>query len=129
MAPEARSGTFLEFRNRSLYPDVVNPYDLAVFAIAFAGACGGFLWWNALPARIFMGDVSALGIGAALAVSGVSILLYYGIAHLSALTLGTQEGRPPRPVMILGLLGCVVVAAALVGVWLGELLPGPSHGA
>ena len=59
---------FLEFRNRSLYPDVVNPYDLAVFAIAFAGACGGFLWWNAAPARIFMGDVGALGLGAALAM-------------------------------------------------------------
>ena len=63
---------FLEFRNRSLYPDVVNPYDLAVFAIAFAGACGGFLWWNAAPARIFMGDVGALGLGAALAMMALT---------------------------------------------------------
>ncbi len=47
---------------------MVNPYDLAIFAVAFAGACVGFLWWNAAPAQIFMGDVGALAIGAALAL-------------------------------------------------------------
>ena len=47
---------------------VVNPLDLAVLAAAFAGACGGFLWFNAAPARIFMGDVGALAIGTALAL-------------------------------------------------------------
>ena len=36
---------------------VRDPLDLAVLAAAFAGACGGFLWWNASPAKIFMGDV------------------------------------------------------------------------
>mgnify|MGYP003343753161 FL=1 len=59
---------FLGFRNGTLYPELVNPYDLAVFAVAFAGACAGFLWWNAAPARIFMGDVGALGLGSALAL-------------------------------------------------------------
>ena len=34
--------------------------------------CGGFLWWNAAPARIFMGDVGALGIGAALGMMAVA---------------------------------------------------------
>ena len=48
----------------------VNPLDLAVLAAAFAGACGGFLWFNAAPARIFMGDVGALGIGTALGTAG-----------------------------------------------------------
>jgi len=56
------------FRNPEIYSAVVNPLDLAVLAAAFAGACGGFLWWNAAPARIFMGDVGALGLGAALAL-------------------------------------------------------------
>lgn len=56
------------FRNPDIYSAVVNPLDLAAVAIAFAGACGGFLWYNAAPARIFMGDVGALGIGAALAL-------------------------------------------------------------
>ena len=47
---------------------VVNPLDLAVLAAAFAGACMGFLWFNAAPARIIMGDVGALGLGAALSL-------------------------------------------------------------
>jgi len=56
------------FRNDDIYAAMVNPLDMAVIAAAFAGACGGFLWFNAAPARIFMGDVGALGIGAALSL-------------------------------------------------------------
>ena len=41
--------------------------DLALVAIAMAGACVGFLWWNAAPARIFMGDTGSLAIGTGLA--------------------------------------------------------------
>ena len=53
------------FRNPDVYAEVVNPLDMGVFAAAFAGGCLGFLWWNAAPARIFMGDVGALAIGSA----------------------------------------------------------------
>jgi phospho-N-acetylmuramoyl-pentapeptide-transferase len=35
--------------------------------VALAGACLGFLWWNAAPARIFMGDTGSLAIGSGLA--------------------------------------------------------------
>jgi phospho-N-acetylmuramoyl-pentapeptide-transferase len=59
------------FRNPDIY-NLVNPLDLAVFSAAMAGACGGFLWWNAAPARIFMGDVGALGIGASLGLLAVT---------------------------------------------------------
>ncbi len=59
------------FRNPDVY-HLVNPLDLAVFSASMAGACGGFLWWNAAPARIFMGDVGALGIGAALGLLAVT---------------------------------------------------------
>jgi len=59
------------FRNPDIY-NLVNPLDLAVFSAAMTGACGGFLWWNAAPARIFMGDVGALGIGAALGLLAVT---------------------------------------------------------
>ena len=59
---------FWKFRNPAVYGDVVNPFDLAVLAAAFAGACIGFLWWNAAPAEVFMGDVGALAIGSALAL-------------------------------------------------------------
>lgn len=52
--------------------DVRDPLDLAVFAAALTGACLGFLWWNAKPARIIMGDVGSLAIGGALA--GLAIM-------------------------------------------------------
>jgi phospho-N-acetylmuramoyl-pentapeptide-transferase len=52
--------------------DVRDPLDLAVVAGAVLGACFGFLWWNAPPAKIFMGDVGALALGGALA--GLAIL-------------------------------------------------------
>ena len=60
------------FRNPNLYDSVINPLDLAVLSAALGGACGGFLWWNAAPARIFMGDVGALGIGTALGLLAVT---------------------------------------------------------
>jgi phospho-N-acetylmuramoyl-pentapeptide-transferase len=41
--------------------------DLAIFAVAMGGACVGFLWWNAAPARIFMGDTGSLALGTAIA--------------------------------------------------------------
>ena len=46
---------------------VRDPLDLAVLAAALAGACTGFLWWNASPAQIFMGDTGSLALGGALA--------------------------------------------------------------
>jgi phospho-N-acetylmuramoyl-pentapeptide-transferase len=46
---------------------VRDPLDLAVVAAAVAGACFGFLWWNAPPARIFMGDTGSLALGGVLA--------------------------------------------------------------
>ena len=47
--------------------DVRDPLDLAVVAAALTGACFGFLWWNAAPAKIFMGDTGSLSLGGALA--------------------------------------------------------------
>lgn len=51
---------------------VRDPYDLAVVAIALTAACFGFLWWNAKPAKIFMGDTGSMAIGAA--VAGFSVM-------------------------------------------------------
>jgi len=45
---------------------VRDPLDLAVVAAAALGGCIGFLWWNAHPADVFMGDVGSLGLGGAL---------------------------------------------------------------
>jgi phospho-N-acetylmuramoyl-pentapeptide-transferase len=51
---------------------VRDPYDLAIIAFSLATACGGFLWWNCNPARIFIGDTGSLGLGGAIA--GLAIL-------------------------------------------------------
>jgi phospho-N-acetylmuramoyl-pentapeptide-transferase len=47
--------------------NVRDPLDLAIVAAAVMGATFGFLWWNASPARIFMGDTGSLALGGALA--------------------------------------------------------------
>ena len=52
------------------YPDfygIAHALDIAVVSAAMLGGCAGFLWWNAAPARIFMGDTGALAIGAGVA--------------------------------------------------------------
>ncbi|MEP7055935.1 MAG: phospho-N-acetylmuramoyl-pentapeptide-transferase [Actinomycetota bacterium] len=46
---------------------VRDPFDIAVLCAASMGACFGFLWWNAAPAKIFMGDTGSLAIGGSLA--------------------------------------------------------------
>lgn len=57
---------FWIFRNQDIY-QVDHALDLAVIAVAMLGGCLGFLWWNAAPAQIFMGDTGSLAIGTALA--------------------------------------------------------------
>jgi phospho-N-acetylmuramoyl-pentapeptide-transferase len=52
--------------------DVRDPLDLAVVAAAITGACFGFLWYNASPAQIFMGDTGSLALGGA--VAGMAVL-------------------------------------------------------
>src|SRR5487761_959929 len=47
--------------------NVRDPLDAAVVAAAVMGACFGFLWWNAPPAKIFMGDTGTLALGGTLA--------------------------------------------------------------
>ncbi len=64
---------FWQYRNDcSIAPaagcyQVRDPLDLAVLAAAAMGGCVGFLWWNAAPAKIFMGDTGSLALGGMLA--------------------------------------------------------------
>ncbi len=57
------------FRNPDFYGQFIaqDALDLARFAAALSGATLGFLWWNAAPARIFMGDVGSQSLGGAMA--------------------------------------------------------------
>jgi len=65
---------YWEFRHYPIYH--VHPaLDLAQAAVAMAGSCAGFLWWNAAPARIFMGDTGALAIGGGLAALALQLNL------------------------------------------------------
>ncbi|MEO5853520.1 MAG: phospho-N-acetylmuramoyl-pentapeptide-transferase [Nocardioides sp.] len=52
--------------------EVRDPLDLAIVSAAITGACFGFLWWNASPAAIIMGDTGSLALGGA--VAGLAIL-------------------------------------------------------
>ncbi|MDR0834058.1 MAG: phospho-N-acetylmuramoyl-pentapeptide-transferase [Candidatus Symbiothrix sp.] len=47
--------------------------ELVVFAFAFIGACIGFLWYNAFPAQVFMGDTGSLTLGGIIAVFAIII--------------------------------------------------------
>jgi phospho-N-acetylmuramoyl-pentapeptide-transferase len=64
---------FWQVRHPEIYRvEADEALDLAVVAAAILGACAGFLWWNAAPARIFMGDTGSLALGGALA--GLALL-------------------------------------------------------
>lgn len=57
---------FYQFKHPHIYGNPA-PLDEAAMATALIGGCAGFLWFNAAPARIFMGDTGSLGIGTAIA--------------------------------------------------------------
>ena len=63
---------FWQYRNSDVFRDdafyqALSPLELAMISAAMLGALLGFLWWNAHPAQIFMGDVGSQGIGGLLA--------------------------------------------------------------
>jgi phospho-N-acetylmuramoyl-pentapeptide-transferase len=78
--------------------EVRDPLDLAVVAAAIMGACFGFLWWNASPAKIFMGDTGSLALGGALAGLALTtrtqllLVLIGGLFVLIALSVIVQVG-------------------------------------
>jgi APA family basic amino acid/polyamine antiporter len=57
--------------------------------------------------------VSTVDLRGAIGFSSFGVLVYYAIANASALTLSEDEGRPPRWLPVLGLVGCLVVAGSL----------------
>jgi len=78
--------------------DVRDPLDVAVVAAVVMGACFGFLWWNAPPAKIFMGDTGSLALGGALAGLAITtktellLLLLGGLFVIITLSVVIQVG-------------------------------------
>jgi phospho-N-acetylmuramoyl-pentapeptide-transferase len=56
---------YWQFRHFSIY-HLHSALDMGLVAVALVGGCLGFLWWNAAPARIIMGDTGSLAIGTGL---------------------------------------------------------------
>ena len=77
---------------------VRDPYDAAVVAAVVMGACFGFLWWNAPPAKIFMGDTGSLALGGAIVglaiVTRTEFLLFLlgGLFVIETLSVMIQVG-------------------------------------
>ena len=92
LASDATSATALKCY------EVRDPRDLAVVAACVMGACIGFLWWNASPAKIFMGDTGSLALGGALAGLAITsrtqilLLVIGGLFVLITLSVIIQVG-------------------------------------
>jgi phospho-N-acetylmuramoyl-pentapeptide-transferase len=75
---------------------ITGEYDLSMLAGVLVGACVGFLWFNAFPATIFMGDTGALGLGGAIAGLAVMtktellLIILGGIFVIEALSVLIQ---------------------------------------
>jgi phospho-N-acetylmuramoyl-pentapeptide-transferase len=75
---------------------ITESFDLAMLAGCLVGGCIGFLWFNAFPATIFMGDTGALGLGGAIAglavmtKTEVLLILLGGIFVIEALSVAIQ---------------------------------------
>jgi len=61
---------FAEYLNIMYIP---NLGELSIFIAAFVGACIGFLWYNAYPAQVFMGDTGSLALGGIIAVLAIIV--------------------------------------------------------
>lgn len=81
-----------------LVPHVSGSDELAVLAGAMAGACLGFLWWNAAPAQVFMGDTGSLALGGLIGYIAVAVrqeivvLLMCGVFLLEIASVMLQVG-------------------------------------
>lgn len=93
--------SFWQFNQRGtgLYPAIEtldSALDIAIVSGALFAACIGFLWWNAAPAQIFMGDTGALALGGGMAVlammTGTPLLLVIlgGLFVIEALSVIIQ---------------------------------------
>jgi phospho-N-acetylmuramoyl-pentapeptide-transferase len=75
----------VDFTNYLHIPYVEGAGEIAVFCSALAGSMLGFLWYNAPPARIFMGDTGSLAVGSALGTSAIILKQEFLLAIIGGL--------------------------------------------
>lgn len=98
LAVFAYAAGHIEFSRYLVQPYVPGANEVVVFCAAMCGACLGFLWFNAYPAQVFMGDVGALALGAALGTVAVIIrqelvlVIMGGLFVVEALSVMLQVG-------------------------------------
>lgn len=63
----------VDFSNYLNIMYIPNLSELVIFCTAFVGACLGFLWYNAYPAQVFMGDTGSLTLGGVIAVLALAV--------------------------------------------------------
>lgn len=63
----------IDFSNYLNIMYIPNLSELVIFCSAFVGACLGFLWYNAYPAQVFMGDTGSLTLGGIIAVLALAV--------------------------------------------------------
>lgn len=63
----------IDFSNYLNILYIPNLSELVIFCTAFVGACLGFLWYNAFPAQVFMGDTGSLTLGGVIAVLALAV--------------------------------------------------------
>jgi phospho-N-acetylmuramoyl-pentapeptide-transferase len=87
-----------EFAHYLSIPFIPNAGELTVFCAAMVGAGLGFLWFNTYPAQVFMGDIGALALGAALGTVAVLVrqelvlLIMGGVFVIETLSVVLQVG-------------------------------------
>jgi phospho-N-acetylmuramoyl-pentapeptide-transferase len=91
-------GGHAQFANYLAIPFIPQAGELTVFCGAMVGAGLGFLWFNTYPAQVFMGDVGALALGAALGIVAVLVrqelvlLIMGGVFVIETLSVMIQVG-------------------------------------
>lgn len=89
----AGSGKYADYLHVPFHPLTA---ELAIIAMALAGSCIGFLWWNAHPARMFMGDTGSLALGGCIASLAIgcrqefALVIVGGVFVMEALSVIIQ---------------------------------------
>jgi phospho-N-acetylmuramoyl-pentapeptide-transferase len=92
VAGNIKAATYLQI------PFVTYSGELTVLCVALLGACLGFLWWNAYPARVFMGDTGSLAIGGMLGAVAICckqellLVIVGGVFVIEAMSVILQVG-------------------------------------